>query len=97
MEEKQYKLEKAFQSDAIKHLKGLGYFVFKCESQTRGIPDVFLLKSGVHIFIELKLPKGQSSKIQQLMIDRINSNGGNAFVAYSMADINRIIKECSNE
>lgn len=93
MDKKKYKLEKDFQSDAILFLSKKGFFVFKCESQTRGIPDLFCVKEGVHIFIELKIDGGKLSNIQALMIDKINRHGGNAFVAYNMEDINGIISE----
>lgn len=93
MAKKKYKLEKDFQSDVISFLTQIGFFVFKCESQTRGIPDLFCIRGGVHIFIEIKLPSGKLSKIQSLMIERINERGGNAFVAYDMEDIHGIIKE----
>lgn len=93
MEKKKYKLEKDFQSDVISFLTQTGFFVFKCESQTRGIPDLFCVREGVHIFIELKIEGGKLSKIQSFMIEKINRHGGNAFVAYDMEDIHGIIRE----
>ena len=93
MAKKKYKLESTFQSDVISFLIRTGFVAFKCESQTRGVQDIFCLREGVHIFIECKLPGKKPTPIQELKRSQIISHGGNAFVAYDMEDIYGIIQE----
>ena len=68
-----------------KVMQGLG-----CE---KGVPDILGLYKGKMLVIEVKGPRGKLNRNQELFIDRINREGGIAFVARSVADV---LKELTN-
>lgn len=56
---------------------------------TRGVSDIIgcIPKSGRFLAIEVKRPGGRLTPEQQQFIDTINQNGGLAFVAYSVDEV----------
>lgn len=71
-------------------LKTLGVFHWK-EFQglgcIRGMPDILGIWKGRMLGIEVKTETGRVSDDQRKFIDRINSEGGIAFVARSVDDV----------
>jgi|ERR1035437_4716669 hypothetical protein len=57
-------------------------------NQAPGVSDILgVLKGGRILAIEVKSPKGRASPQQQRFIDNINENGGLAFVARSIEEV----------
>jgi penicillin-binding protein-related factor A (putative recombinase) len=57
-------------------------------NQAPGVADILgVLKGGRILAIEVKSPTGKVSPHQQTFLDRINENGGLAFVARSIDDV----------
>jgi len=57
-------------------------------SHTRGVSDILgILPTGRFLAIEVKRPKQKPTEEQQLFLDTINENGGLAFVAHSIDDV----------
>jgi hypothetical protein len=57
-------------------------------NQAPGVSDILgVLPGGRLLAIEVKAPKGKVSFNQQQFIDRVNENGGLAFVAYSIEEV----------
>jgi hypothetical protein len=54
---------------------------------TPGVPDILGVYKGRMFGIELKAPKGTVSPAQQAFIDRINAEGGTAFVARTLDEV----------
>jgi len=63
----------------------------------KGIPDLFIIHNGIHIFVELKIPGEGPKKIQENTLRRINDAGGNAYVCDSVENVMRIIKLLSGK
>ena len=77
----------------IRHLlKTLGVFHWKQHQglgSTPGVPDVIGIWQGRMLGIEIKTAVGRVSPAQQAFIDRINREGGVAFVARGVEDVVR--------
>ena len=56
-----------------------------------GTPDLFALKKGKCVFIEVKVGSNKLTKYQELMLDNIEIHGGQTIVAYSLEDVIRSI------
>ena len=72
------------------YLKILGVFHWKAWQglgSTPGVPDILGCWKGKLLGIEVKADRGRLSEKQQLFIDRINAEGGLAFVARSVQDV----------
>lgn len=64
----------------------------------RGVSDVLgCLPNGRMLAIEVKTSTGRLSPHQRLFIDRVNLNGGLAFVARSLDDVKEKLKGLINE
>ncbi len=76
-----------------KYLKLRGIFnwnQWQGQFSVPGVPDVIgILKGGRILGIEIKRPGGKIRDEQKAFIDRINEEGGLAFVAYSVDDVIR--------
>jgi Holliday junction resolvase len=53
----------------------------------RGVPDILGVWKGRLLGIEIKTARGHLNEYQQAFIDRINLEGGLAFVARSVEDV----------
>jgi len=68
----------------------LGTFRRKGKYQMLGVSDIFLIVGdGRFVAIEVKSKKGKISEYQQNFIDLINQNGGIAFVARNIEDVEK--------
>ena len=71
-------------------LKALGIFHWKVLQglgSTPGVPDILGIWQGKLLGIECKTQKGKLSHHQEKFIERINREGGIAFVARSIDDV----------
>jgi Holliday junction resolvase - archaeal type len=48
-----------------------------------GIPDLVVIKGGVHVWIELKMPGNKPTKIQEYEMSQMREHGAKVIVAYS--------------
>lgn len=78
----------SFQEKIIKEYKSKGYMVIKhIRCNVNGFPDIQLCKSGVSTFIEVKEGKDDISALQKYTIDRLISQGFNAFCLHDSKGI----------
>lgn len=76
-----------------KQSEALGFLCFKFTSPgNNGVPDRVLIGHGKTFFIETKAPGEKPRKLQQKVIERINSHGGLALVADSKEAIDTILE-----
>jgi hypothetical protein len=69
-----------------------GAFIWKIHDNfTAGIPDLLIIIQGVHIFIELKTPKGKVEPIQEWTLYKIKEAGGCTFVCRSKKEVLEVI------
>ena len=61
----------------------------------KGISDIIgLTKNGKFLAVEVKMPKKKPSKEQLEFIEKVKENGGIAFVAYGLEDVEfHLLKE----
>lgn len=85
--------ESALQTKVIAHLKRKGAYVLNIHGNEfqAGVPDLLCCFKGRFIAIELKYGNNKASKLQAHRITKIQKAGGIAFVAYSTADIDKIL------
>tara|TARA_Y100001935_G_C17078428_1_gene395070 strand:- start:271 stop:510 length:240 start_codon:yes stop_codon:yes gene_type:complete len=69
--------EQKIQSNKIKELEALGYYVLKLiKTNKNGIPDLLALHPDKTIrFIEVKTSKGKVSKLQKYRMDELSKYG----------------------
>ena len=58
-----------------------------------GISDILACVAGRFVAIEVKRKGGKVTALQRAFINKINSVGGYAFVAYSLDEVKQKIKE----
>lgn len=71
------------------------WFVFKNHQSMgsyKGIADLFAIKAGVSIWLEVKKPTGKQNDDQIRFQGDIKEHGGNYFVVQSVDDIEFIVK-----
>jgi len=56
-------------------------------SNPKGVSDIIGIYKGRFLAIEVKTPKGKVTEAQRAFIDRVNKEGGIAFVARSVEDV----------
>lgn len=56
-------------------------------SQPRGVSDIIGIWQGRYLAIEVKRPGLELTKYQELFINRVNKEGGLAFMAKSVDDV----------
>ena len=87
--------ERAITDAIIRHLKrlrdaGEQVWWFKVAGgpmQTSGIPDLCVVFRGRAVFLEVKLPRGRTTVLQERRMEEIRRAGGTAVVARSVADV----------
>lgn len=76
---------------AIKqYLQYAGWFVVKIHQSLgsyKGIADLYALKSGRHVWIEVKTPRGKLSRHQEQFKADVEAHGGRYVVARSVDDV----------
>jgi hypothetical protein len=60
---------------------------------TSGLPDIICCINGRFVAFEVKTEKGKLSKLQKIMIQRINVAKGKAFKVTSVEEVKRIIND----
>ena len=87
-------LESAIVSRIVKALKERGCFVVKLHGggmQRAGLPDLMIVYQGRAIFLEVKQPGEQATKLQEHTLDQIRQAGGIAAVVSSVDEALRLI------
>jgi Holliday junction resolvase len=87
--------EKDITREIRAYLKIRGIFHWKAWQglgSTPGCPDILGIWKGKMLGIEVKGGRGYLTEIQQQFIDRINTEGGVAFVARSVDDVETHLK-----
>lgn len=80
-------LEKDIERKACDWAKAEGWLVYKFTSPARrSVPDRLFIKDGRAVFIEFKRPGGKLTEGQHRELQRLQSAGMDAEVAYSVED-----------
>lgn len=66
--------------------KGI-YRLKKSQHRMRGVADIVGIFKGIPLYIEVKSAKGRLSEHQKAFLDRVNQEGGIAFVARSVDEV----------
>jgi hypothetical protein len=87
--------ESEIQAAIKEYLQWTGWFCVKIHQSLgsyRGIADLYALKDGKSIWIEVKTPKGRLSKYQEQFRDDVLAHGGTYIVARSVDDVERVLR-----
>lgn len=88
--------EKTITNQILKHLRSCPEcFAFKEHGGlygTSGIPDIICCYKGRFIAFEVKTMQGKLSKLQEVMLERINEAGGMAIKVTSLQEVKDILK-----
>jgi Holliday junction resolvase len=79
-------LEKSIEASFVRKIKARGWLSIKLDASrlTNGWPDrLVLLPGGVHVFIELKTPKGKVTPLQAHKHQQLREFGHTVFVSRS--------------
>ena len=82
--------EKRIENQIKKWLEKQGYWFMKVHGsmyQKSGVPDIVACVNGTFVGIEVKRPGGIIAPLQTYNIEQIRKNGGVAFVAYSVEEV----------
>ena len=91
--------ESDIQAAIKEYLQWTGWFCVKIHQSLgsyRGIADLYALKDGVHLWIEVKTPAGRLSKYQEKFRDDILSHGGIYIVARSVDEVEQALRSEEN-
>ena len=69
--------EQQIQSKRIKELESIGYYVVKLiKTYKNGIPDLIAIPPDSDVlFVEVKTPKGKTSKLQEYRLEELKKHG----------------------
>ena len=69
--------EQQIQSKRIKELESIGYYVGKLiKTNKNGIPDLIAIPPDSDVlFVEVKTPKGKTSKLQEYRLEELKKHG----------------------
>ena len=87
--------EAMIQQQIRDYLRLTGWFVVKIHQSLgsyRGIADLYALKNGRSVWIEIKTAKGVLSKHQERFWDDIQLHGGEYYVCRSVDDVQEALK-----
>lgn len=95
-------VESFLQSMILRYLKQRAVdediFVFKTISANiRGVPDIFILKDGRPIFVEVKSPRHSNnlwnslSELQKIQAEKIKKSGGEFWVVTSVGEVKDLL------
>jgi hypothetical protein len=59
---------------------------------TAGLPDIICCYHGWFVGLEVKAPSGKLSKLQEIMIQKINAAKGQAFKVTSVEEVKEILQ-----
>jgi Holliday junction resolvase len=91
---------RATEADITKAIRSLldAYGIFHWKqwqgpmSQPKGVSDIIGIYRGKFLAIEVKTERGKLTDAQRAFLDRVNREGGIAFVARSVEDVIRELK-----
>ena len=92
--------EKAIQSDIIKHLRGMGAWVFNVHGspyQQVGTPDLLVGYKGRFYAMEVKRPGGVLTPVQAKVIEEIKASGSVAGRVESIEEAMKLLEVTANE
>lgn len=85
-------LESSIQSSVIEYAKSRGWLVEKVMKTSRnGFPDLYLLRRGVHILIEMKRPLEEPTTQQLRRHREIRNHGGTVYVFDNLDDAKKVL------
>lgn len=85
--------ESDIQAQIKQYLQYHGWYVVKIHQSlgsVRGIADLYALKDGRHVWIEVKTPRGRLSEYQEKFRNEIEGHGGTYMVARGIEDLEGI-------
>ncbi len=85
--------ESEIQRQIKEALQWRGWFVVKIHQSLgsyKGISDLYALKDGQHVWIEVKTPRGRLSDHQKRFRDNIERQGGQFIVARCIEDVMKL-------
>ena len=88
--------ESEIQAQIRDYLRWCGWFVVKIHQSLgsyRGIADLYALKDGQHVWIEVKIARGKQSDYQKRFQQDIEKHGGTYILARSVADVEHLAGE----
>jgi len=77
-------------ADIVKYLRGEGWWVLKTHGsafQRAGIPDLIAIRDSKVLWLEVKRPGKQPTKLQARTIDKLIDVGACVDVVYSVDDV----------
>ena len=88
--------ESDIQKTIKEHLQWTGWFVVKIHQSLgsyKGIADLYAIRDGEHVWIEVKRPTGKLSEHQEKFKTQIEAAGGEYIVARDIADVEHLAGE----
>ncbi len=82
--------ESTLQNKVIDYLESIGAYVFNVAGTgmgRKGTPDLLICYRGKFIAIEVKMPGGKTSKLQEYELAKVRKAGGIAKVIHSMEEL----------
>ena len=74
-----------------RYLESQGALVIALQCTHRGLPDLVAIDCGRTLWLEVKTPKGRTSRIQEVLLRRITDQGGEAYVVRSLDDVRKAL------
>lgn len=87
--------EADIQRQIKEYLQWNGWFVVKIHQSLgsyKGIADLYALKDGIHVWIEVKTPRGRQSEYQEKFQRDVTEHGGAYIVARSIEDVEHLCR-----
>ena len=87
--------ERDIQAQIRDYLRLKGWFVLKIHQSLGsypGVADLYALKNGVSVWIEVKTPTGRLSKVQEQFGEAVTNHGGKYLVARNLDDVIREVR-----
>ena len=86
--------EKVIQKNIIKFLESEGFYVRKSIAMNRaGFPDIYALKNGKPLHLEVKKPNGRLTELQNYNLNDIREHGGFAYKVDNLQDVKDLVNE----
>ena len=89
--------ESDIQRDIKTYLQYKGWFVVKIHQSMgsyKGIADLYCLKDGQSVWVEVKTPRGRIGEHQERFRDDVERSGGRYLVARGIEDVEIMGKGC---
>lgn len=86
--------ESDIQRKIIRYIDSIGGYCLKViQASKAGVPDVVACVDGRFFGIEVKMPKGRVSQLQEYNLKKINESGGVGVVARSVEDVKDAVED----